>query len=105
MASAHNPVKPIANKERRARVLQNAGIQSSAQYGYKRDHEPDGERVAERDRRQSSEDGFAAALLQTQAYGEEPAHPWIDPMESSQSNEHKPRPEIRHLMCPERALC
>jgi len=59
--------------------------------------------VAKRDRRQSGEDGHSAALLQTQANGEKPAHPWIDPMERSQSEEHKPRPEIRHLICPESA--
>jgi hypothetical protein len=99
MAGAHGAISAIPNKERRAGVLQGAGIQMGAQHSYERDYQPDRERVAQRDRRQGGEHSSAPALLQTQADSEKPAHPGIDPMERSQSQEHEPRPEIRHLMC------
>ena len=97
MASAHDPIKTVSNEECRAGVLQNAGIQMGTQHDNEHDHQPDREGVAQCDRRQGGEHSLAPALLQAQADGEKPAHPRIDPMERSQSQEHKPRPEIRHL--------
>ena len=101
MASAHDPIKTVSNEECRAGVLQNAGIQMGTQHDNEHNHQPDREGVAQGNRRQGGEHSLAPALLQAQADGEKPAHPWIDPMECSQSEKHKPRPKIHHLMCPE----